>query len=251
MTTQPATDWVTDLPVEELLDILDTDMGSRFGAESLNGGPKHEPARPQLLTDAQLGHLPALEWDIDGILPTGGHSYLVGIPASGKTLLALDWSCHVALGRPWYGRTVKQGPVLYVAAEGARSLHHRLECWKFYHKVPVTQETGIRWFPRRLTLGDPASLGAFIAEVASYGIKPRLIVIDTLARCARGAKENDSDGMGRALEAVDQLREVLGAGVLLVAHPNRVGGDNPRGDSARTAPPTRFGPSKSRTGPVC
>jgi hypothetical protein len=74
VTTGPTVaDFAAQLSDEELLDILDTRSGeiaSRFGAESLTGGPKL--ARPQLLTDAELGQLPPLEWDIEGILPTGG-----------------------------------------------------------------------------------------------------------------------------------------------------------------------------------
>jgi len=206
-----------------------------YGAEALNGTGRKARPQVQLLTDAELGQLPPLEWDIEGVLPTGGLCYLVGIPGSGKTLLALDWSAHLALGRPWHGRAVKQGPVVYVAAEGARSLHTRLDCWKFYHKIPVTQETGIRWFPRRLALHEAADVGAFIAEVAASGLVPRVVVIDTLARCTQGINENDSDGMGRALQGADQMREALGVAVLLVAHPSREGGDNPRGHSSQDA----------------
>ena len=231
-----ALDVADQLSDDELLEILDTrpgEVASRYGAESLNGEPTLRSGRPRLLTDAELGQLPPLEWDIDGVLPTGGLSYLIGLRGSGKTLLALDWSAHIALGRRWYGRTVKQGMVLYVAAEGSRSLHSRLDCWKFHHQIPVTQETGIQWFPHRLTLLNPASVGAFIAEVAASDVTPRAIVIDTAARCTQGAKENDSDGMGRALDAVDRLREALGTGVLLVAHPARDGGDNPRGHSSQ------------------
>jgi hypothetical protein len=121
--------------------------------------------------------------------------------------------------------------VLYVAAEGARSLHSRLECWKFYHKHPIDAESGVEWFPRRLALRDPQSVGAFIAAAAAH--PPRLVIIDTLARCTQGTKENDPDGMGEALGAADRIRETLGAGVLLLAHPARQGSDNPRGHSSQ------------------
>jgi hypothetical protein len=108
---------------------------ARFGAESLNGRYGEGSSRPQLLTDADLGQLPPLEWDIDGILPTGALSYLIGLRGSGKTLLALDWSCHIALGRPWYGRAVKPGPVLYVAAEVGAGVPHKIP-----HTCPAANE---------------------------------------------------------------------------------------------------------------
>jgi hypothetical protein len=76
----------------------------------------------QLLTDDDLADLPPLEWDIDGVLPTGGLNYLIGPAGVGKSLLALWWACCIGLGRNWYGRSVKRGRVIYVAAEGSRSL---------------------------------------------------------------------------------------------------------------------------------
>ena len=39
--------------------------------------------------------------------------------AVGKTFLLLDLALHIASGRPWNGRAVDKGRVLYIAAEGA------------------------------------------------------------------------------------------------------------------------------------
>lgn len=182
------------------------------------------------LTDAELAALPPLEWDIDGILPSGGLSYLVGQPGAGKTLLAIWWACCISLGTPFIGRAVKRGAVIYVAAEGSRSLHSRLEIWKSYYDFEG-KETGVRWFPRRLALRDRQHLGEFITAAA--GLSPRLVIVDTVARCTQGTKENDPDGMGQALDAADQIREMLGTGVLLLAHPSREGSDSPRGHSSQ------------------
>jgi acetyl esterase/lipase len=204
----------------------------RWGAESLNGtnlgGSGLEAAA--FLTDAQLADLPPIEWDIHGILPTGGLSFLVGQPGTGKSLLALWFACCVSAGRHWLNRTVEQGSVIYVAAEGSRSLRSRLETWKSC-SGHEGKDSGVRWFPHRLALRDIRSVEDFIARAA--GLPPRLVIIDTLARCIQGTKENDSDGVGAALGAVDRIREVLGAGVLLLAHPSRDGGDSPRGHSSQ------------------
>jgi hypothetical protein len=61
-------------------------------------------------------------WLIKGLLPAQGLALLYGHPGSGKTFLALDFSGHVAMGWDWHGRKVKQGLVVYVAAEGQRGL---------------------------------------------------------------------------------------------------------------------------------
>ena len=192
--------------------------------------PPTEDGSPLFLTDRELANLPPLEWDIDGVMPTGGFIYLVGGPGVGKTLLALWMACCIALGRAWYGRAVRHGPVVYVAAEGARSLHSRRELWKGAYDVE-NQESGVTWFPHRLPLADTEAVGLFIASVARF--RPRLVVIDTLARCSQGTRENDPDGMGRLLESIDRMRETLGATVLVLAHPSREGSDSPRGHSSQ------------------
>jgi hypothetical protein len=189
-----------------------------------------DTARSPFLTDAELAALPPVEWDIDGILPTGGLSFLIGQPGTGKSLLALWFASCISLGLPWAGRAVRRGRVIYVAAEGARSLHSRLEIWKSYYDQEKV-DTRIAWMPKRLELRDPQSVGAFL--LAASELAPRLVIIDTLGRCTQGAKENDSDGMGEALGAADRIREVLETSVLLLAHPSRDGGDSPRGHSSQ------------------
>jgi AAA domain-containing protein len=212
---------------------LAAQTGEAPGRHSERSGVPAPGGAVAFLTDAELGRLPPIEHDIDGVLPTGGLNFLVGPQGSGKTLLALEWSISIALGRPWYGRDVRQGPVVYIAAEGARSLNTRLDCWKFYHKVSMTQETGIRWLPKRVALADHASVTAFISAAMLAAPPPRMVVIDTFPRCTQGLAENDADGMGRALDAADRIRETLGSSVLLVTHPSREGSDNPRGHSSQ------------------
>lgn len=202
-----------------------TEIRLRQMAQQLEAWP-----RP-FLTDAELLGLPPNEWDVHGVLLTGGLSFLVGPKGVGKSLLALDLACSLALGRTWLGHAVRRSDVVYVAAEGARSLHSRLALWKGYHGCE-DQESNVRWMPRRLQLLDRASLTDFLIDAALPN-PPGLVILDTFPRCTQGIAENDPEGMGRALEAADEIRERLGAGVLLVTHPSRDGGDMPRGHSSQ------------------
>src|SRR5437660_1887675 len=65
-----------------------------------------------------LSSLPKREPLIEGLIDIGTLSAIVGATSSYKTGIALDLACHVALGRKWRGHTVRQGSVLYLAAEG-------------------------------------------------------------------------------------------------------------------------------------
>ena len=74
-------------------------------------------------------------WLIKNLLPALGIAVIYGHPGSGKSFLALDWALHIALGWDWQGRKVKQGLVIYVAAEGITGLRNRVEAFRRHHDV--------------------------------------------------------------------------------------------------------------------
>ena len=53
-------------------------------------------------------------------------SVFYGASGCGKTFLALDLAAHVALGWNWRERKLKQGTVIYIAAEGGLGIEERL-----------------------------------------------------------------------------------------------------------------------------
>ena len=75
----------------------------------------------------QLGAPPAL---VDGLLYRRTYASLVGEAASYKSFIAMDIAFSVATGRPWQGRTVQRGSVLYAAAEGAHTVRDRHYAWR-------------------------------------------------------------------------------------------------------------------------
>src|SRR5262249_28589044 len=66
---------------------------------------------------------------IEGIITQNGLSMLWGRSGSFKSFVALDMALCLASGMAWHGRPVKQGPVVYLAAEGARGLAQRANVW--------------------------------------------------------------------------------------------------------------------------
>ncbi|MBK9442974.1 MAG: AAA family ATPase [Comamonadaceae bacterium] len=51
---------------------------------------------------------------IDEMIETDCVAMVFGASGSGKSFLAIDWSCSVATGTPWLDRDVKQGSVFYL-----------------------------------------------------------------------------------------------------------------------------------------
>jgi len=72
---------------------------------------------------------------IDGFLGRDEVSFWFGPPECGKSTVKIDAACHVATGRPWCGRAVMQGAVLYVAAERGQTVKRRIFAWRLEHGI--------------------------------------------------------------------------------------------------------------------
>lgn len=174
---------------------------------------------------------PEPPWTVAGVL--SGLCLLWGEPGVGKTFVACSLAASVASGRPWLGhRVTAEGPVVYVAGEGgAASLSRRLEaaigavhcCDEDDGPTPLWIVT-----PGVDLVAGPADLVATIGSVT-----PRLIIIDTLARCF-GGDENSSEDMTKFVRTLDMLRELYACTVLVIHHANksdRSGSGKVRGSS--------------------
>ncbi|SDY15278.1 Bifunctional DNA primase/polymerase, N-terminal [Modestobacter sp. DSM 44400] len=184
--------------------------------------------RSRLLAEDELDLLPEPEFLIgDDLLPADAVGMLIAAPGTGKTLLELDWALCIAAGQPWHGRSVRQGRVLYVYAEGARGLRLRRDAWRAYNGGLIVGSNAM-FYPSTVPLLDPGWVSGLVEVVAE--LSPALVVIDTLARATAGADENSVKDMGRALEAAHAIRESSACAVQLVHHTNRSG--EYRGSSA-------------------
>ncbi|QIO34652.1 AAA family ATPase [Bradyrhizobium sp. 1(2017)] len=151
----------------------------------------------------------------------------------GKTAAAMRLAAHVATGRPMGSIQVEKGTVIYAAGENPTDVQAR---W-----LGVTQEMGI----------DPEAVDVhFIngvvkisenvtnieAEVAAKGLKPFLIVVDTVAAYFEGDDDNDNVQMGNYARLLRSMTKIPGGPcVLALAHPTKRAGDDdliPKGGGA-------------------
>ena len=165
-------------------------------------------------------------------------SVLYGPSNSGKTFLALDLALHVADGRDWFGRKVRQGGVLYLAAEGAEGVRRRFDAFVSHYRVERSS-LPFALLPAAVNLLDKKARQALDETVdafrSRFGVGPTLVVIDTLARAMPGADENSGEAMGSLIEAVDALRRATGGHVLLVHHTGKDKAKGARGHSSLRA----------------
>jgi hypothetical protein len=153
---------------------------------------------------------------------------LVSPPGCNKTFLALDLALSIASAQPtWLGRTLHlSGPVVYVLGEGGGRFKLRVQAWEQEHGV--TSSYPFHTVNEAVALTNTADSSPFVREVA--GLKPVLIVFDTLSRCLAGADENNQKDMSAAVGVCDRLRRQLGCSVLLLHHTTK-DGQTERGSS--------------------
>jgi AAA domain len=167
---------------------------------------------------------------IDGFLGRDEISIWYGPPECGKSTAKIDAACHVATGRPWCGRAVLRGPVLYVAAERGQTVKRRILAWRLEHGIDdfplaVIDDT----VDLRTGTVDTDRILAAAAELAKVsGQKVVWIIFDTLSRVLAAGDENSSRDMGLLVQSIDRIYRETGAHCSLVHH-MPLAGDRMRG----------------------
>lgn len=223
-------------------------LASATGLGRAQAGRQLAVAREQFRLDtlrrAKMGDQPqaSLADDvltIDHLLCAGTLSELVGDPGSGKSFVALDAACSIALGRhfaadpasPRTGkRTEVQGPGIYVAGEGGAGQPDRVAAWCRYRGIDPAQLQASFYLVRRaVQLGDVTDMAELTAIAKNIGAV--LVVIDTRARSSAGLGENEASDQGLAIKNIDTLIAATSAAVLTVHHTAR-GTNHGRGSTA-------------------
>jgi hypothetical protein len=195
-------------------------------------GQRHAPGL-HLLTLADCAAAPRRRYLVKGLLAPGDLAVMFGPPGAGKSVLAPLLAHAIATGRSVFGRRVRRGPVLYIAAEDGAGMKMRAAALRAVHGD--TGEMRIVADPVDLEgdgMATPPDLARIIEAAEHTGAA--LIVLDTLARAFPGLDENDGRSMGRAVRVLRALCSDRRA-VLVVHHGAKAGstggagGSTPRG----------------------
>ncbi len=188
--------------------------------------PESEAAKLpfETFTFKDLEKLPRREWLIRQLLQDETTSVLSADSGGYKSFLALDMALCVATGRAFQGREVKQGTVVYVAAEGFFTMLERATAWAQFHNCELPENFRIVKVP--VNVADAATRRDFADSIESYS--PIFIVLDTLSQCSDGANENDNGTMANFMRGMLLLGQRIGAHVMVLHH-NAKGTNSLRG----------------------
>jgi hypothetical protein len=167
---------------------------------------------------------------VKDLLPDIGLAVIFGPEKCGKSFWLFDVMMHVALGWPYRGHDVIQGPVCYCALEGGRGFAKRIVAFR-QEFLPQDPDPVPFWLlDVRLDLVKEQTPLIAAIRTQLKGIKPAAVVIDTLNRAISG-NENDSDVMSKFIAAADTIRDAFNCLVAIIHHTPLSGG-RPRGHSS-------------------
>lgn len=156
----------------------------------------------------ELKHLPPLQWLVPHEIPESGLTVLFGESGAGKSFVALDYALRIA----------QEAPVVYIPTEGEAGYRKRVAAWCQHNKK---EEGALYFLFGAISLLEREILGLLLEDLMI--IKPKLIVVDTLAMAMAGGDENSSRDMGIVMKACRAINYNLKTSVILVHHVGKAG----------------------------
>ena len=180
---------------------------------------------------------------IYGVIPENGIVAVWGPPKTAKSFFVFDLVMHIALGWPYRGRAVSEGPVVYVAFEGADGFGNRAEAFRRQHAEELNRRTA---FHREHGLSEEIRLYLVACNAKlvrdhkkllesideQTDIPPVAVVLDTLNRSIDGSESKDVD-MAAYLTAAEAIDDAFSCAVIIVHH-SGINETRPRGHTSLT-----------------
>lgn len=232
------------------------DNASAFAAFANYEAPeelKHMPTRRQRVQwiDDYAAAVVDPVWLLPGFVPAHGTGMLYGASGSYKSFLALDMASCVAHGHAGqWGAPPVPNDVLYLAGEGPISTaKQRRPAWVEWQEVKSPHRLAI--FPRVPFMGDKDGWQGLKLDIEEMGMKPRLIIIDTLTRLLTGFDENSTKDASLATGFMEDLARHYECFVLAIHHTGKDESKGARGSSAFFANMDTVLSTKKKPGGTC
>jgi KaiC/GvpD/RAD55 family RecA-like ATPase len=215
--------------------------------EDLGPGPDAESSDPQfepgdssqprtgysLIQAAAFADQPSGEWLVKGLIPKEELVIVYGASGAGKSFVMIDLCMAIARGLAWRNCRVKQGKIIYIAAEGGGGVRKRLKAYAIHHGINLA-DVPFYVLHASPNLLDKAQVKLLIAAIEAEG-DVAMIVCDTFAQMTAGANENAAEDMGLAIAHIRAVGRRSGATTVLVHHAGKDATKGARGWSGLKA----------------
>ena len=160
---------------------------------------------------------------IHGLLPASGFAAFYGPPGCGKSFGTLHTMLHVATGRDYNGRPTEKSHVIYLVAEGGKLFRNRVLAAKRALEIEEEGKAAFDLIFARPNLGTDNRDAELLLEAIEaqrrgpYEKLPLIVVVDTLSRTMKGAKEDEA-GLGTFMDNCSKIEEAFGGLSVAVHH---------------------------------
>jgi hypothetical protein len=162
----------------------------------------------------------AVTWLITGVIELGAFFMVFGDSGTLKTFFAIAIAACIATGRDFYGHSVRQGAVFYIAAEGKAGLVRRFTTWAQFYGVDISNAPLYHIVNGTVDLLNAAELlhEALESAIAGEIAMPLLVVIDTWSRALTG-DDSDTKSASIGLAELDKIRAKFpGLAIIIIHH---------------------------------
>lgn len=167
-------------------------------------------------------------WTWHRVLAAGTSNVLVAEPFSGKSWFAAHAALRIAVGGDLFGRPVRPGLVIYIAAERAGETRRRLRAMRVAAGVDDPDIVLVRRGPSLTNADDIDQILDEINLMRGERGAVALVVIDTYSASMAGQDESGSVAASLAAQSIQRIIDATGACVLVLHHPPK-GGKGARG----------------------
>lgn len=155
-----------------------------------------------------------------------------GRPKSGKTFWVLDLALHIAAGLTYRSRETEKGAVFYCTFEGAFAFPDRVLAAVKGLGIANLDDVPFYMSTDFLPFSKVGGVDDVIREIQLSGVRPRLVVLDTLNMSLDG-DENSSQDMRFYTRCVGQISKEFDCTVIVIHHCG-TDGTRPRGHTSLT-----------------
>jgi RecA-family ATPase len=182
-----------------------------------------EIVRPSVFSFKTLDELveeaEEISWLVDGLLSDGGFSLIVGPPKGGKSTLIRQAALAVAQGKPFLGRNVTQGGVLYLTFEEQDGMLKQQ-----FNAAGRQAGDDIKIHVGNVFENKSVIYEDLEAAINEYG--PSLLVLDTIFDAFHLESINDYGEVKETLAKLRTIARDTGCHILGVHHTNKGGEGN-------------------------
>jgi RecA-family ATPase len=199
---------------------------------------KGPPPEPLVYVDIEKwidAPVPPRQWVVLNRIPAQNVTLLTGTGGIGKSIIAMQLTVAVVVGRDWLGTMPEPGPVMYLSAEDDEDeMHRRFAAIARHYDISFRQ-----LLDGGLHLIDKAGKHAALVCPGRHGIlqgtplldqihddarriKPRLIILDSRNQIFAG-NINDPVQANDLITGLRGLARGAGTSILLISHPSVAG----------------------------